>query len=64
MRGIRREGDQVVVEWNPGFARYQLQETAAVGQPWQDVGEPTTATSITNTIGGTTRFIRVIGLLE
>lgn len=64
MRSIRLEGDQVVVEWNPGFARYRVQQTSAVDQPWQDVGEPTTATSVTNTIGGTTRFIRVIGLLE
>jgi hypothetical protein len=64
MRGIRFEGDQVVVEWNPGFARYQLQQSSAVDHPWQNVGEPTTATSATNTIGGTTGFIRVIGLLE
>ena len=64
LRGIRQQGDQIVIEWNPGFKRYQLQQTAVLGQPWQNVGEPTTATSATNSISGSAQFFRVIGLLE
>jgi hypothetical protein len=45
MRSISHQGDQVVIEWNPGFPRYQLQQTPAFGQPWQDLGSPTTATT-------------------
>jgi hypothetical protein len=64
MRSIRTQGTQVVIEWNPGFKRYQLQQTSTLGQPWQNVGEPTTATSVTNSITGGAQFFRVIGLLE
>jgi len=62
--GIRQQGDQVVIEWKPGFKRYQLQQTAVLGQQWQNVGEPTTATSATNSISGSAQFFRVVGLLE
>jgi hypothetical protein len=62
---ISQVGGQVVIEWNPGFARYQLQQTTALGQPWQDVGAPTTALSVTNSVtASSTVFYRVIGLLE
>ncbi|MBI2946004.1 MAG: hypothetical protein HYY23_00020 [Verrucomicrobia bacterium] len=64
MRSVRRHGDQVVIELNEGFKRYQLQQTAALGQPWQNVGEPTTATSVTNNITGGTQFFRVVALLD
>jgi len=64
MRSIRQQGDQVVVEWNPGFKRYQLQHTPALGEPWQNLGVPTTATSVTNLISGSAEFFRVVGLLE
>jgi len=68
MRSITQEADHVVIEWNPGFKAYQLQETPALGEPWQNVGEPTTATrfttSTTNVIGAGARFFRVIGFLE
>jgi len=64
MRSARREGSQVVIEWHPGFKRYQLQQSAALGQPWQNAGEPTTATSVTNSVAGSAQFFRVIGLLE
>ena len=64
IRGIRQQGNQVVVEWHPGFKRYQLQQTLALGQPWQNAGEPTTATSVTNSVAGSAQFFRVIGLLE
>jgi hypothetical protein len=61
---IRRDGDAVVLEWRPGFKKYQLQETSILGEPWRDLGEPTTATVITNSMGGPMNFFRVIGLLE
>ncbi|MCL5099152.1 MAG: hypothetical protein M1608_16770 [Candidatus Omnitrophica bacterium] len=64
IKSIRREADKVVVEWYFGFRRYQLQQTVALGQAWVDVGEPTTATSATNTISGNAAFFRVLGLVE
>ena len=64
MRGISRQGEQVVIEWNPGFTRYQLQQTTALDQPWQVVGSPTSATSYTNSISGSAQFFRVIGLIQ
>lgn len=64
IQGIRREGDEVVVVWYPGFKRYQLQQTVALGQSWVNVGEPTSDTSATNTISGNVAFFRVLGLVE
>jgi len=64
IRGIHQRGDQVVIEWDPGFKRYQFQQTAVLGQQWLNVGEPTTATSATNSISGSAQFFRVVGLLE
>ena len=34
MRSARLQGNQVVVEWHPGFMRYQFQQTATLGRPW------------------------------
>lgn len=64
VRNLRREGNRVVIELNPGFKRYQLQQTSALGQPWQNVGEPTSATSVTNSISGNAQFFRVVALLD
>lgn len=64
MRGIRRSVDEVIIEWHPGFKRYQLQRTAILGEAWQDTGEPTTVTITTNSITGGSQFFRVIGLLD
>jgi len=64
MRSISRQGDQVVIEWNPGFKRYQLQQTSLLVDPWEDMGQPTTALAITNPIMGGARFYRVVGLSE
>jgi hypothetical protein len=64
MRGVHNEGDQIIIEWHPGFPRYQLQQTPSLAQPWRDVGEPTTDTSATNAVSGTAQFFRVMGLLE
>jgi hypothetical protein len=62
IRTILHTDDQLALEWYGGLKRYQLQQTTALDQPWQDLGEPTTAFSYTNTITGTARFYRVVGL--
>lgn len=64
MRSIQQKGDQIVVECHPGFKRYQFQRASVLGQLWQNVGEPTTATSFTNSISGNAQFFRVIGLFD
>jgi hypothetical protein len=64
MRSLRREGESIVIEWQPGFPRYQLQQTVSLDQPWQNVGEPVTGTTATNVVSGTMQFFRVIALLE
>ena len=62
MRGIRREGDQVRMEWFPGFPRYQVQSCSGLGGGWQDDGAPTALTVGTNTASESSRFFRVVGL--
>ena len=64
MKGIHRDGDNVVVEWYGGFKQYQLQQSTNFNGPWINVGETTTATSVTNQIGSGAQFFRVVGLLE
>jgi hypothetical protein len=64
MKGIRTQGDEVVIEWFRGFPRYQLQTTTSLSVGWQDVGGPTTLTSSTNSLYGAAGFFRVIGLLN
>jgi hypothetical protein len=64
MRSIRRQDDQIVVEWNPGFPRYQLQQTASLNQPWQNIGEPTAFTVAAVPVTGPSQFFRVLGFLE
>ena len=64
MREVRRQDNQVVIEWAPGFKQYQLQETSDVGQPWQNVGDQTPLTSATNVIGGSMKFFRVVGFTQ
>lgn len=64
MRSIHRDGNQITLGWNPGFARYQLQQTASLDQPWQNLGDPTTLTTATIPISGPTQFFRVIGFLQ
>lgn len=62
MKGIRPQGDEVVIEWFSGFPRYQLQTTTNLSVGWQDVGAPTALTSSTNSLYGVAGFFRVIGL--
>jgi hypothetical protein len=48
--------------WSGGSGRYRLQSTTNVATgPWQNVGEPTTATAATNPVAGTL-FFRVQSL--
>jgi hypothetical protein len=63
-RAITRQNDQVVLEWNPGFKRYQLQQTSSLDQPLENLGEPTTNLTATVKLDSLTRFFRVIGLLD
>ena len=62
-RAITRQNDQVLVEWNPGFKRYQLQQTSVLEQPWENSGESTTKLTATVKLEGAARFFRVIGFL-
>jgi len=50
---IQHTGSQVVLRWQGGTGRYQLQQRAnlSAGQ-WENVGNPTTATSVTNAVAG------------
>jgi hypothetical protein len=63
-RAITRQNDQVVLEWDPGFKRYQLQQTFAIDQPWENLGEPTTNFTATVNLDTPTRFFRITGLLD
>jgi hypothetical protein len=64
LRSIRREGSDVVLEWWPGFKQYQVQQTSDLNEPWQNLGPPTSATSITNAMTQPPQFFRVIGLTQ
>jgi hypothetical protein len=64
LRSIRREGSDVVLEWWPGFKKYRVQQSSDLNQPWQDLGPPTSATSVTNAMTQPPQFFRVIGLTE
>jgi hypothetical protein len=64
MREVRRQGNEVVIEWAPGFKQYQLQETSDLTQSWQNVGDQTPLTSATNVISSTMKFFRVIGFTQ
>jgi hypothetical protein len=63
LRGIRLDGDQVIIEWVAGFTHSQLQESSRLGAAWKDAGAPTTASSMAIPISGKARFFRVIGHL-
>jgi len=57
-------GGQLILGWSGGSGRYQLQSTTNVASgPWQNVGEPTTATAATNPVANTI-FYRVQNLPE
>jgi len=62
-RAITRQNDQVVLEWDPSYKRYQLQQTSVLDQPWENSGEPTTNLTATVKLEGASRFFRVIGFL-
>ena len=64
LRGIRQEGSDVIVDWWPGFKEYQLQQTDDLNQPWQNLGPPTSATSVTNAMTQASQFFRVIGFTQ
>lgn len=57
---VSRTDGQLVLGWSGGGGEYQLQSTTdLVAGPWQDVGQPTTATTATNPVPTTTTYYRV-----
>ena len=44
--------------------RQWIQQTTSIGQPWENVGEPTAATGATNSITGAQRYFRVVGRVD
>jgi WD40 repeat protein len=59
---ISRANGQLILGWSGGSGRYQLQSATNLATgPWQNVGEPTTATAATNSVAGTL-FYRVQSL--
>ncbi len=64
MRSIQRQADRVTIEWLGGFSRYQLQQSAGVDMPWENLGPPTTETRATNQIDGNIRLFRIIGFIQ
>jgi hypothetical protein len=63
-RAITRQNDQVLLEWDPGFNGYQLQQTSLIGQAWENLGERTTNLTATVKLDSPTRFFRIIGFLD
>jgi hypothetical protein len=61
VRASTVENNKLRLEWYGGAKSYQVQQTSALRQTWENVDEPTTALSWTNAITGPQRFFRVIG---
>ena len=63
MSEISRSGDQLILRWQGGTGRYQLQQRVDLTSgEWQNASEPTTDTSFTATVSGGTVFYRVQSL--
>ena len=63
MSEISRSDDQLILRWQGGTGRYQLQHREDLtGGELQNVSEPTTDTSFTATVSGRTVFYRVQSL--
>jgi hypothetical protein len=59
---VKRVENQIVLSWQGGSGRYQLQScTNLIIGTWQNMGGPTVDTTATNTISGTV-FYRVQSL--
>jgi hypothetical protein len=55
-------GGSVVLSWSGGAGPYQVQKTATLTNPsWQNVGAPTTDTTLTEPTSGNAAFYRVAG---
>ena len=53
--------NEVILRWEGGKVPYQVQKRTSLTLPWEDVGQPTTATSVTNTFTDQRAFFRVRG---
>ena len=57
---IKHDGTQVTIEVQGGRPAYQLQFTPALGQPWTNVGAPTTSTQFQVPAPAAQGFFRVL----
>lgn len=57
---ISAEDDVTTLSWSGGQPTYQLQSRASLGEPWQNVGQPTTETSAAVPLADTPAFFRVV----
>lgn len=56
------QGATLTLSWSGGTGPYQVQKTTSLANPsWQNVGTPTTATSLAETVSGGAAFYRVVG---
>ena len=57
---ITRSSGKVVIGWQGGTGPFQLQKrTNLVTGAWQNIGNPTTGNSLTNSSTGTSAFFRI-----
>lgn len=58
---ISTSGGEVTLSWSGGRASYQLQQRSSLSGAWQNVGQPTSATSATVPVTDGPVFFRVVG---
>jgi len=63
-RLFRSTQSEIVIQAYGSFPRYQLQQTGALNQQWQNIGEPTAELSSTNSTTGTNQFFRIVGFSQ
>jgi hypothetical protein len=64
IRQIIATGGQVILGWTGPSPRYQVQQKAALDQPWENLGAPLMQTNWTNAVTAPLGFFRVVGLPE
>ena len=63
-RLFRSTESEIVIQAYVSFPRYQLQQTGALNQQWQSIGEPTAELCSTNSTTGTNQFFRIVGFSQ
>jgi len=59
---LKVQQDQVILRWSGGGTNNQVQRRNTMTGPWEDVDAPTSGSSLTNILYGTTAFYRVVSL--